>query len=305
MKYKIFITGASGYIGQQLVCKLINNSSYSLLLLQSIKSNRNFISNKKVKYYFYNKKGFNLKKIFLKEKPDVVIHLAAKSFIDEYKKNDLEELINSNIIFSINLLDAMRQSGIKKIINTGTYWEQYYQNGKYHPVNFYASFKKAFQDILQYYVEVHDFRAITLRLYDIYGQEDKRKKIIPILLKNIGTRKLINMSEGEQYVDFIHINDVILSYSKSIEYVLKNKIPQNVSVDVGSGKPIKLKQCILLIEKIFQKNLMVNLGARPYRQREVMKVKANLKEAKRIINWKPTISIQKGLNMIKESMKLK
>lgn len=299
-KIKIFITGGSGFISQHLIKRLLKNPFYEIILLQSTKSNKNFNLNKNVKYYFYDKKKFNLYSCLLKERPNLVIN-SAGCFISEHQKKDLETLIKSNVIFGIRLLEAMKEAGIKNIINTGSYWEQYYQDGTYHPVNLYASFKKAFQDILQYYVEVHDFRAITLRLYDVYGPNDKRKKIMPLLQAHIGSNRILNMSPGKQYIDFIYIDDVVNSYIKAINFIFKNNVPINEHVDVGSGKSIQLVKFVSLFEKIYNKKIKVNFGGRSYRKREIMKAKANIRKTKKILHWQPKVTIKQGLNKIKNS----
>lgn len=299
-KIKIFITGGSGYIGQHLIKRLLKNPFYEIILLQSTKSNKAFISNKNVKYYFYDKRKFNLYSCLSEIKSDIVVNFTGY-FISEHQKKDLEKLIKSNIIFEIRLLEAMKEAGIKNIINTGSYWEQYYQDEKYHPVNLYASFKKAFQDVLQYYVEVHDFRAITLRLYDVYGPNDKRKKIVPLLQSHIGTNKVFDMSPGKQSIDFIYIDDVIEGYIKAIDFIFKNGKPISEFADIGSGKPIQLIKFVQLFEKIFNKKVKVNFGGRLYRRREVMVTKANIIRTKKILHWQPKITIEQGLYNIKNS----
>jgi len=176
---KICITGSSSYIGQSLIRRILDTTDYLLVLIQGKNSPRVFLD-KKIEYYFYDDLDFNLYDCLENSKPNLVIHLAGYS-VAEHKRDDLDHLIGSNIVFGTKLLDAMKEAGVLKIINTGSYWEDFYQDGKYHPVNLYSSFKKCFFNIMQFYVEVLKFKAITFKLYDVYGPEDKRKKIIPIL----------------------------------------------------------------------------------------------------------------------------
>lgn len=300
---KIFITGSSGYIGQCLIKKILNETNYSLVLLQGKNSEKIFFG-KRIKYYYYDNLDFDIYNCLRKTKPDVVIHLAGHS-VTEHKKDDLSSLIKANIIFGTNLLDAMKENGVSKIINTGSYWENFYQDGEYHPVNLYSSFKKCFFNILQFYVEVFGFSAITLKLYDVYGPGDKRKKIIPLLIETATNNNKLDMSLGKQYVDFVYIDDVICGYINAIKYIMKSNKSDNLSVDIGSAKPIQLKKLVLLIEKNVDKKININFGGREYRLREVMNPKANIEYTKKLLGWYPKIFINDGLKIVIDSYKNK
>src|SRR4051812_1833664 len=78
-------------------------------------------------------------------KPDVVFHLASL-FVSDHRVQDVQNLVESNLLFGTQLLEAMAQAGVKRIINTGTSWQCP------HPFNLYAATKQAFESILGYYV---------------------------------------------------------------------------------------------------------------------------------------------------------
>lgn len=295
---KVFITGSSGYIGQQLTSYLLKKG-YQCCLLQNKRSKRLKGKNVNVKYIYYDDDKFDLTVCLKKEKPDVIIHLAGY-FVAEHRKEDIEPIIESNITFGVKLLEAMKNSGISRIINTGSFWEEYYQDKVYSPVNLYAACKKAYQDIIQYYVEVWNFSVITLRLYDIYGPNDPRIKIIPILIKHLSSNKILEMSFCEQYLDFVYIDDVVMAYYRAIQSIFTSNRFNNEIVDIGTGKSIQLKSVVRLIEKIYNSKLSIRFGGRPYRIREVMSVKANIEKTKQLIHWKPKIYIEQGLKKIQQ-----
>lgn len=299
---KILITGSSGYIGKCLIEYFLKKTDYFLFLLQSESSDR-LIKNKRVKYCFYDKKGFDIYKLLERIRPDVVINLAGL-FIAEHNKDDLLPLIDSNFVFEVKLLDAMRETGVKNIISTGTYWESYKQDSKYNPVDLYAALKRSFFNILEYYVQVCGFNAITLRLYDVYGPGDNRKKIIPLLIRAGIDGNQLDMSPGEQFINLIYIDDVVLAYIKAVELVLsKKKIKENLALDVGSDRSINLKDLVALIERLFYKKINVNFGGRSYRLREVMDPIPDLKKTKKALSWYPTITISDGIKKVMEDLK--
>ncbi len=295
-KIKVIVTGASGYIGRHLVDCLLKESDYSLFLLQG-KDSPILFEEERVKYYRYNDDAFDIYNCLEDVKPDVVVHLAG-SFVAEPKKDDLIPLIDSNFVFGVKLLDAMKKIGVKNIISTGTYWESYRQDSKYNPVDLYASLKKSFFDVLEYYVQVCDFNAVTLNLYNVYGPGDGRKKIVPLLI-NVGlSGKKLDVSPGDQYINLVYILDVVSAYKKAIELVLSQKINKNLSLDVGANTSIKLKELVFLIERLFSKKLNVNFGGKSYRLREIMNPKPNLEKTKNFLGWSPIVEVNEGIGKI-------
>lgn len=296
---KILITGGSGYIGQHLLKRLLSEKSRSIVLLRGKNSHVDRRGN--ITYYDYHSSSFDMYKMMKQEKPDIVIHLAGY-FLGEHTASDITKLLDSNIRFGVVLLDAMAQADIHNLINTGSYWEYYRQNGIYHPVNLYAALKRAFKDIIQFYVEAYSLNVMTLQLYDIYGVGDPRNKLIPSLFMHRHTNVPFPMSPGRQYVDFVYMSDVIDAYMAAIEYVEKSKKPFNETVEIGSGNPIRLDRFITLFEEVCECSVMVEFGKRPYRKREVMHACADINKAKRLLHWEPKVTLEAGLRMLKSAI---
>lgn len=290
---KILVTGATGYIGSNLIKRLLNMQNEIYIIVRPC-SKLNLIEEvkDKIDIFEYNKETKNLINYFNKIKPDIVIHLASL-FISEHKTENIDDLIESNIIFGTNILEAMLHSGTKKIINTGTSW-QHYNNQEYNPTCLYAATKEAYEKILEYYVESENFNAITLKLFDTYGPKDTRNKIINLFEKISVTGQTLDMSAGEQYLDLVYIDDVIQSYIKSIELIEKKDI-KHKKYFVSSGKQISLKDLSKIYEKVNNVKLNINWGKRIYRKREVMKP---YNKGEMVPDWKATISIEKGLENI-------
>lgn len=233
--------------------------------------------------------------ILEKVKPDIVIHLASL-FISEHNPQQIDALIESNILFGTKLLEAMRQSNVKKIINVGTAWQNY--NGScYRPVNLYAATKQAFADILEYYVDAEGFSAVTLKLTDTYGSNDPRNKIVNLLCMSAREKKTLEMSPGEQLIDLIHADDVANCFGIVGHDLLSNDKPGHAQFYVGSGEMISLKSLINILGEILGTSIPVIWGARDYRRREVMIPFLGL----RYPGWEPLIKIHEGLRIVLEN----
>lgn len=200
--------------------------------------------------------------------PDLVCHLASL-FLSTHNKDQVDELINSNVLFGTKLLECMMEAGVCRLINTGTSW-QHYENQDYSPVNLYAATKQAFEDIVQYYVEARDLKVITLKLFDTYGPHDNRTKLIHLLRQACVTKTVLKMSPGEQIVDMVPIDTVVSKYLKAAERLMQNKVESHEIYGVSSGRPQRLKDLVESLEREWKCKIPVEWGARPYRPREVM-----------------------------------
>ena len=108
----------------------------------------------------YDGNASSLCDYFRSVKADVVFHLAA-AVITNHTPDQVAVLVQSNIQFGTEILEAMKQSGIKLIVSTGSYWQNY-NSDSYNPVDLYAATKEAFEKIVQYYVDAFDIRHINL-----------------------------------------------------------------------------------------------------------------------------------------------
>lgn len=276
MKKKCLITGATGFVGSNLARKLVNNNWDVTIICRKDSSLENIedILNK-VKVYRYENQIEELIRFFKENDFGVVYHLASL-FIAEHKSNDIKNLIQSNILFGTEILEAMKESNTNLLINTGTSW-QHYNSEEYNPVDLYAATKEAFEKIIKYYVEAENIRCITLKLFDTYGENDKRPKLINLLNKFANERTILDMSLGEQKLDLVHIDKVTDSFIKAFELLENNIELKYDSYGVSSGKQISLREIVENFEKESGKKVLINWGTRPYRKREVMEPIKNLK----------------------------
>lgn len=283
MKKRCLVTGATGFVGSNLCKKLIEQDwNVTIICRKSSKlDNLEEIKNR-INIFEYDNDLKNMIKFLKENKFEIVFHLASL-FIAEHESKDVDNLLNSNIVFGTHLLEGMKESENKLLINTGTSW-QHYNSEEYNPVDLYAATKEAFEKILKYYVEAEEVRCITLKLFDTYGENDTRPKLINLLNKFADEGKELDMSLGEQKLDLVYIDVVTNTFIKAYELLKNNEEIKNEVYGVSSGKQISLREIVENFERETGKKLKINWGARPYRKREVMEPIRSLKKLLKIYN---------------------
>jgi len=271
MSKKAFVTGATGFVGSHLVRALLK-ADWNVSVVARPSSNLDVLAAVRddITVYEYSGEIQSLTDAISICKPDVVIHVASL-FLSEHQPEQVHALIESNILFGNHLLEAMVASDVKCFINTSTSWE-HYENKDYSPVNLYAATKRAFQDIMQFYVEAKGIQAITLKLFDTYGADDPRPKLMNLLKRIAETGEMLSMSPGEQEIDLVHIDDVVQAYLIAAQRFLDGKVTGHEIYGVGSGNPTTLKQLVAILEKETGRKINIEWGGRSYRDREVMGV---------------------------------
>jgi len=174
--------------------------------------------NKNISFKYFNNNN-DLKNILKKIKASWLIHCATH-YIKDHQPNDISKIINSNIEFGTILLDNFKIMGIENFINLSTVWEDY--NGvKNNPNNLYSAAKQAFEKIINYY-QINNLKInfYNLMLSDTYGKNDKRKKLITVLKKNIINNKETKIISKNLYINLLNVTDIV----SGISILLKKKI---------------------------------------------------------------------------------
>lgn len=295
MANKCVMTGATGYIGSH-VLKYLLSKGWNIHVIADPKFGYANIEDvlSQIDVFEYDGSILSLCEYFQKVKPDVVFHLAA-AVITNYKPEQVPVLIQSNIQFGAEILEAMKFSETKLLVSTGSYWQNY-NSDSYTPVDLYAATKEAFEKIAQYYVDAYGFRHVNLRLFDVYGEDDRRPKLWNALRDIAGTDQHFAVSPGEQLLDLIHISDVCTAYETAFTTLVTDNTIINEIYGVRTGVTHTLKSAITVLEKALGKRINVNYGAKTYKNREVM---IPCSSYKYLPNWRAQVTLENGFKKFK------
>jgi nucleoside-diphosphate-sugar epimerase len=204
-------------------------------------------------------------------KPDVVIHLAT-CYLKDHQAEDVPSLISSNVTYGTMLLEAMCEAGCRSLVVAGTAWQHLdCSDESYRPATLYAATKQAFEDVARWYVEARKLTVIALHFGDTYGPADPRPKIFGLLEKAKKSREPLELSPGEQHLDPLYVGDATSALHIAALRLLGNKNNRFTVFRVTPGLPMTLRKVVEIWCKINDAHLDLRWGAKPYRDREVMR----------------------------------
>ena len=294
---KLIITGASGYIGSCLVQFL--KKKYKISSIDKVYSASSHI----IKCNMLNLN--RLCKILKKEKPDVVIHLAGQSLVDE-NINKKKYYLN-NVVATKNLIIAMKMNKIENLIFSSTAAIYKYkntilsENDDTNPISTYAKTKFRCEKL----IKNSNINSIILRFFNVCSALKINNKVIgelhnpethlipTIVYKNIKRKKIyiygndFKTKDGTCLRDYVHIKDICSSIKSSINYLLKTTNRYEI-LNIGSNKTFTNFEILNNISKITKVKNNYKIIKR--RKGDVDKLHCSNRKANNLIKWKPMYS---------------
>lgn len=296
----IFLTGATGFIGSHLLKRLIKEGANVHI---AIRENSSLWRIKEFKNDFViHKVDLNdfdsLNSLIRQIKPEIIFNLAAYGV--DYRQQDIDQTIYTNIINSTNLFEAFLKNKGQRFVHTGSCFE-YGQKNKpisecdcLEPTSVYGATKASSVHLLSSMArELKSEKLIILRPFGVFGEYEGLHRFVPQAIDKLKNEHPIQMTKGEQIRDYIYIDDLIDAYLLASTVPLTNKME---IINIGSGKGITMRELAFEISKhLGTSNELLQFGALPYRPDEMMYLVSNINKARSLLGWKPKTSIEKGL----------
>lgn len=283
---KILLTGSTGYLGSHLARAFIAEG-HDVIALKRQTSSLRRLAGIEGRLNFYDVENLDLAKPFQELGPiDAVVHTATC-----YGRagESAGEVFETNSAFPLRLLQAAILFNIGTFINTDTILNPY--------LNAYSLSKKQFAEWGRQLSADKKMRFLNIRLEHMYGPDDDASKfttwIMEQCLENVSEIKL---TPGEQQRDFIYVDDVVSAYQLLVNQ--RNSLEANyLSVDLGSGKPVSIKEFASLVCQLSNSKSKLKFGALPYREYEITHSCADLDLLNRL-GWCPRVSLDAGIQRI-------
>lgn len=304
---KVLITGGAGFIGSATARALMERGDTPVLIDNfndyydpRIKEDRikKFLKAYKGKYALYRGDIRDVKfleKVYKKEKPEKVIHLAAMAGVRNSLKNPAL-YVDVNVMGTTLLLDLSVKYGVKNFLYASS--SSVYGNNKKvpfaetdpvdTPISPYAATKKATELLAHVYSHIHGLPTTGLRFFTVYGPWGRPDMALFDFTRAIFAGETINVyNRGNMTRNFTYIDDIV----SGILTCLDKNLPCAV-MNIGGDKEEKLTRFIEVIEKnvgkVAKKKLM------PMQPGDVPSTVADIKRLRKL-GWKPTTRIDEGI----------
>lgn len=308
MKNKnVLITGANSFIGANLTKRLISEGFEvnALIRKTSDKWRLKGISNLKEHEVDLRAR----KKVFEvvnQINPEVIFHLATQGIYGGIH-SDNKQLIETNFLGTINLIDACNSINYSCFVNTGSSSEYGLKNKSMKendicsPLNMYGITKNASTQYGQLIAKKENKPIISLRLFSPFGPLDDGKKLISTATIKALQNQDIKLANPKIARDYIFIDDVVDLYIKSIHKA--NKFKGEI-FNVGSGIQTKIYDVIENIMQITKSKSKIQWGDYKSRDYDSEIWVANMEKTKKYFNWKPKYNLNQGLEKTIDWFKL-
>lgn len=297
MKNKFLITGASGFIGSVLLRRLIEQKQEVHLILR--KESRTWRIDDlldKVTIHISDLSNLNeLNEIIQKVKPDIIYHLATNGAYSSQK--DANQIINTNILGTWNLLQACNSINYKLFVNTGSSSEYGFkkfamrETDIVEPASYYAVTKCAQTLLCSHIAKQENKPIVTIRPFSVYGPYEEPKRFIPTLMKALLLNEEMNLVNPDIARDYIYIDDMVDAYLKIDE--LKNNSGEYFNI--GTGIQSTIKETVNIAKKISKKTAKFKWGTMENRNWDTNNWVADISKARQLLNWTPKITLEKGI----------
>ncbi len=284
---KIICTGGAGFIGSNLVDRLIE-FGHKVTIIDDLSSGK--IENLNPNAEFIN---WDISEMSGQIKADYVFHLAAIPRVP-YSIEHPTKTHRVNINGTYNILKLSKEAKVKKFIlasSSSVYGDKelpYSEDKIPHPLSPYAFQKLVGEGYCRLFDEVYDLPTISLRFFNVYGKRCDPDSPYSLVIGKFKKLKLEGkpltiFGNGEQSRDFTHVDDIVDGLIKAMETPVRNEV-----INLCGGNNVTVNKIANLIggEKQYL----------PARKGDVLHTKGDTVKSYKLLGWKAKIPIEQGIN---------
>ena len=160
------------------------------------------------------------------------------------------------------------------------------------PISSYSLGKAAATELLQTLFRTESFPCTVLRLFLVYGPGQDNKRFLSQIINGCLSNDTFPVSKGEQLRDFCYIDDIVDGILMSLD----NDRVNGEIINIASGKPISIRDLVEYINEVIGQG-EPEFDKIPYRKGENMKLYADIRKAREILDWSPKTSLKKGIEL--------
>ncbi|MEK4873831.1 NAD-dependent epimerase/dehydratase family protein [Bacillus smithii] len=293
---KAVVTGGAGFIGSHLVEELLLQGA-KVHVLDNLVSGQLKNVHPLAVMHIEDIRSQGAKQIIMREKPDVVFHLAAQADVGQSIREPKYDA-DMNINGTINILEACREASVKKVIfasTSGVYGnlqkDLISEKDLTMPISYYGLSKLTAESYIRLFHQLYGLSYTILRYGNVYGPRQSAKGeggVIAIFLDRIkkGMPLMIH-GDGEQTRDFVYVKDIVRANIAAVE-----KGDQE-TIQVSTGKSISINHLVKMLTQIY--GSPIETIYTHARTGDIKHSCLDNKKARQLLQWNPQVDIFNGL----------
>lgn len=294
---RVLVTGGAGFIGSHIVDRLILEG-HTVSVLDNLTTGKSENLNTQAEFYKLDIENPRIGRIFKKEKPEIICHLAAQMDVRRSVADPAFDA-KTNIIGMINILENAVRYGARKVIFSSTGGAIYGEGGPYptseehtaQPVSPYGISKLTGEHYLYYYHIMYGLKYVSLRYANVYGPRQDpfgEAGVVAIFTKKMlrNDQPLIN-GNGMQTRDYVYVEDVVNAVMRAIENDVCDIF------NVGTGLETTVNELFRILVELTGSNVREMHG--PAKKGEQMRSCLSFDKTRKTLDWEPSVPLRTGL----------
>jgi dTDP-glucose 4,6-dehydratase len=300
---RVLVTGAGGFIASHLVERLIREGS----LVRAF-----------VRYNSRNEVGF-LKEVKERDRLEIaagdlrnsggveqavegmemVFHLGAVISIP-YSYINPVEVVESNVLGTLNLLLACRKWGVERVVHTST--SEVYGTARVVPIDEghplqgqspYSASKIGADKLVESFWRTYDLPVVTVRPFNTYGPRQSARAVIPTIISQALSREVVHLGNLETRRDFTYVDDTVEGFVRAA----RSEGVVGEVINLGTGEDISINEVAEMIIDMVGRKVRIEVEEERIRpdQSEVMRLVSDNRLAQEKIGWRPEVKLEDGL----------
>ena len=288
---KVLVTGGAGFIGQHLIKRLVD-LNHQVTIIDDLSVTPAIKLPDSVKLIKLSIQSPKIASVLKTINPETIFHLAAANSV----LSPASHTLNSNVIGTYNLLNAVQSLKVKQFIFTSS-GAVYGETSKLPITEDHPTKPTSAYGVSKLTSELHlnlfknQFKTSILRFANVYGPGQNASSeggVVAIFIKKIlQNQKPIIYGTGKQTRDFVYVADIVDALISSL-----NK-PQSFTLNLGSNQKTSILDLYKLLTKLLKKD--IGFIKSPARPQEVDHSLFDITKAQQMLNWQPSTSLEKGL----------
>ena len=298
---RVILTGATGFIGANLARRLLHDGHEIHLLVRPgytqwrIEAIRSDVHLREVNLGDEEA----LTRIVGNIRPDWVFHLAAHGAYSW--QTDLRQMVQTNIIGTINLVEACLETGFDAFVNTGSSSEYGFKDHApsetewLEPNSYYAVTKASATLFCRYTAQRRSVHLPTLRLYSVYGPYEEPKRLMPTLILHGLKGKLPPLVHPDVARDFVYVDDVSEAYLLATAQT--DREPGAV-YNVGTGVQTSLRDVVDVAQQVMDITVEPEWDSMPDRQWDTNVWVSDNRKIQDELGWRPRHTFEQDFRLM-------